>query len=313
MKFFNRFLVFTKRIFAKKAYLLMLLSIIILTGIYTCLPEKSKSSSIRVAVFCEYETDYTEKVFTTLDEINTMYDFYQVYDKNTLFEHIKSGYAHCGFYLPENFFENYIDGITDTPMVMYDTPASTMSSAISETFFSSILKVCAAEILTGVVDMPEYNQELKDSVTSYLYSDKVFNIESLTGGEYIYEDETYRINIPIYEFCLVLIEFSALMGLLMFLQDSERNIYISLSSKETFIIKFTNIITPVLPVMVTGILCLFIISSAHFMLSLLIFSIISVISTLILNLIIRKSTLLLKVLPLIILVMIIVVFVNSLI
>lgn len=313
MNFFNRFFVFTKRIFAKKSYIFMLLSIIILTGIYTCLPEKNKSSSIRVAVFCDYETDYIEKVFTTLEEINTMYDFYQVCDKDTLFNDIKSGYAHCGFYLPENFFENYIDGITDTPMVMYDTPSSTVSSAISETFFSSILKVCASEILTDVVNMPEYNQELRNSITAYLYSDEVFNIESLTGGKYIYEDETYRINIPVYELCLILIEFSALMGLLMFLQDSERNIYISLSPTETFMIKFTNIITPVLPLIVTGVLCLFIISSSALLLNLLLFGIIAVSSTLILNLIIRKSTLLLKVLPLIILVMIIVVFVNSLI
>ena len=313
MNFFNRFFVFTKRIFSRKSYIIMLLTIIALTTVYTCLPEKKQSSQIRVAIYCDYDTDYMEETFRCLDGINTMYDFYITSDMDHLLTDVKSGYAHCGFYIPDMFFENYIAGLPDSPMIMYDTPSSTMSSAISESLFSCILKVCSPEILTVVVDKPEYNQELINGITSYLYGDEVFTIESLTGGEYNYKDETYKINIPVYETSIILIVFSALLGLLIFMQDSEKNIYVALSAKETFTIKFTNILTAVLPITGTGMICLLVINSLPQILGLFIFSIVAILGALLIHFFIRKSTLLLKVLPLIMLILIVFVFLNSLI
>ncbi len=313
MNFINRFGVFTKRIFTRKTYILMLALIITLTGIYVLLPEKKQSSSIRVAICCDYETEYVPKVLQGLEDINTMYEFYEVSSKDSLLNDVKSGYAHCGFYIPENFFENYIAGNYDTPMTMYDTPSSTLSSAISETLFSCILKVCAPEILTTIVNIPEYNQELRHRITEYLYGDDVFTIESLTGGTYNFLEETYKINIPVYEISVILIIFSALLGLLVYMQDAEKNIYVALSGKETSLIKLTGILTAILPIMVTSLLCLLIIGNISNILGIICLTFIAITITFLLSFIIRKSTLLLKVLPLILLVSIVLVFMNNLI
>lgn len=291
----------------------MLLSIMTLTAIYKLLPENKQTPSIRVGVYCSYENEYIDDIYLCLEDVNSLYEFYPATDFDSLLDDVKSGYAECGFYIPDNFFEDYIVGNYENQATMYNTPSATLSQAICETFFSCILKVCAPEILTEAVDSPEYNNELTEGIKAYLNSDTIFTIESLTEGEYSFQEETYKVNIPVYEISLLLIIFSGLLGLLVYMQDYEKNIYIALNKKEVSLIKFTSILTAVIPISLTGIICLLIIGSFANLVKLLIFSLASIFIAMILSLLIRKSTHLLKVLPLIMLVSIIVIFINGLI
>ncbi len=312
MNFKNRFFVFSKRILSKKIYIAMLLLILTITAAYVLLPEKKQTSTIRVGIFCGYDTPYISDVFDALEDINSIYEFYQVENTNTLINDVKSGYAHCGFAIPDNFFEEYIKGNYKYKIVLYDSPSSTLSSAISETFFSCILKVCARDILLHTVNMPEYNTELTASLMDYMYSDSIFTIESLTNGIYNYKTETYKINIPIYEISLILILFSGLLGLLTFMTDKERNIYIALPGNVIEGIKFTNILTSLLPVYICCNISLLITGEAAMILTLFLYTIIVIAVSFVVDFIIRKSTLLLKVLPLIMLISIVCIFVKGL-
>lgn len=312
MNFINRFTVFTKRIFSRKIYIAMLLLILALTAVYMLLPEKKQTSTIRVGVFCEYDSPYLDEFFDAITDINSIYDFYQVPDEDSLISDVKSGYAHCGFIIPSHFFEEYIAGNYKYKVTLYDTPSSTLSSAISETFFSCVLRVCAKDILTHTIDLPEYNNELAASLHAYMFSDRIFTIKSLTDGEYNYKTESYRINIPIYEVSLLLIILSGLLGLLTFMSDNEKNIYAALNKGTIEGIKFTNILTSILPVYICGSVCLLIAGEIQLLLSLLICTIIVIAGSFIAGFIIRKSTLLLKVLPLIMLVSIVYIFVKGL-
>ena len=161
--------------------------------------------------------------------------------------------------------------------------------------------------------MDEYREELDTRLLNYLNGDEVFTISDMTSGKIDYDTLIYHINIPVYEISLILTLFAGLLGLLMFIQDKEKGIYIVFSKKEAFETKSLSIITAIIPIAFTGIIASVIMFGfTTLIINILIFSVLTYIFALILNIFIKKSTLLSKVLPLIMLMSVIAVFVSSL-
>ncbi|MBR3834892.1 MAG: hypothetical protein IKJ73_11265 [Lachnospiraceae bacterium] len=315
MKTANRFIALTKRILCKKMYIALLALIIVITGVYKLLPAKSQSADIKVALYSEESSDYYDELITYLEDLNSIYTFYTVDTEEVLLKDIKSGYAECGYVIPEGFFIDYALGTAwDNPITLYVTPASTFHTVINETIFSALLSVCAEDVLLHAVNKPAWNQELKDGLEHYRNSQDVFTIADTTSGEFTFENMVYHIDLPITEIVSVLLLFAGLLGLLLFLHDQEKKIYVSLPKKELSQVKALSILTSILPVALVGIISLGI--SFGFGLHLVFASLVALLSfviTMVLSLIIRKSTLLEKVLPLIMLTALIAVFIKTLI
>lgn len=315
MKTANRFIALTKRILFRKMYIAILLLLVVLTGAYKLLPAKSQSADIKVALYSEEESGYYESLTSYLRNLNSIYTFYTVDSKDKLLGDVKSGYAECGYVIPENFFTNYALGTAwEEPMELYITPASTFHAVINETVFSAMVSICAEDILLYAVNKPEWNQELKDGLEYYRNSPEVFTIADTTSGEFSFQSMIYHIDLPITEIVSVLLLFSGLLGLLLFLHDHERKIYVALPNREVLQVRTLSILTSILPVALVGILCLTI--SFGFGLHTvfgLVAALLSFIIATILGFIIRKSTLLEKVLPLIMLTVLIAVFIKTII
>ena len=141
---------------------------------------------------------------------------------------------------------------------------------------------------------------------------QIFKMSDLTNGEYDYATMTYKVNIPIYEISILLILFSGLLGLYSYIQDAEKNIYIALRRSERFGLKSLYIITALLPVTFTGIVCMLISSySTSKILSLLLAAVLTFILSYLLSILIKRSTLLSKVLPIIVFIALVVTFIIS--
>ena len=89
----------------------------------------------------------------------------------------------------------------------------------------------------------------------YMNSETIFRMSSTTNGAYDYKENTYRMMLPILEFTCLLAIFSCLFGLMMFLQDRERGIYIALSANRIRGIQYTTLLASILPVYIIGIIC----------------------------------------------------------
>lgn len=313
MKFYNRLICFTKRILTQKLYIVMLISILLLTAVYICLPSAKRSTDIKVSIYSEESKANTDLLINMLRDKNSLYNFYLTSDIDNMIHDVKTGDSECGYYIPTDFFKNYTDGCYDTYITQYVTPSTTLGSAINETLFCTIYTICAADLLINSVDMPEYNEELTNRLNFYIESDNIFRIQHTATGEVSYKDYVYRINLPVYEICLIFILFSSMLGLLIYQQDSEQNMYTALSHREQLSICFISIISAVIPMLFTGIIAVLIINSDIFrIISMIIFSMLYIILTLLLNFIIRKSTILTKVLPLIMLISLIIIFISTL-
>ena len=124
----------------------------------------------------------------------------------------------------------------------------------------------------------------------------------------------YHIDLPITETISILLLFAGLLGLLLFLHDKERKMYVALDNKELFQIKILSILTSIIPVLLIGMVSLTVTFGLgkHILFALAV-AVASLIISIILSLIIRKSTLLEKVLPLIMLTALIAVFIKTII
>ncbi len=315
MKTANRFIALTKRIMYKKMYIAILLIMVLLTGIYQLLPVKSQSADIKVAMYSEDSSGYYESLVSYLGDINSIYTFYSVDSQEQLIKDVKSGYAECGYLIPDGFFQAYVTGTAwDNPISLYITPASTFHAVINETFFSAMVSICAEDILLYAVDNPTWNKELKEGLEFYRNSPEVFTIADTTTGEFTFENMMYHIDLPMAEIVSVLLLFSGLLGLLLFLHDTEKKIYVALSSKELFQVRTLSILTSIIPVAAMGTLCLYVtFGFGMYVVFGLAAAIISFVIAMLMGFIIRKSTLLEKVLPLIMLTALIAVFLKTII
>ncbi|MBQ9608121.1 MAG: hypothetical protein IJV15_01590 [Lachnospiraceae bacterium] len=313
MRLINRFVVLSKRILKKKLYISMLLILIVSTVIYHLLPEKEQSTDIRVGVYCEDTSDYATEFSDKLLADNSLYKFYFTDSKQSLLSDIQSGKAECGYIIPDNFFAKYIkDSNTENKIILYTLPSTTLGAAITETFFNNVLYVCSNDILINSTDLYDYRDTVTEKMSDYLSGDEIFRMSDLTNGEYNYETMTYKVNIPIYEISILLILFSGLLGLYSYIQDAEKSIYIALKKSELFVLRSLYIITAMLPVTFTGIICMLISSySINRILNLVLTIIFTYIFSLILSVVIRKSTLLSKVLPIIVFIALVVTFILS--
>lgn len=313
MQFMNRFTVFTKRILAHKMYWVMLAALVLLTAIYKVLPSKEQSTDIKAAVYCEDSSAYFDALMDEIQSSNSIYTFYVVDSEDALIQDVKSSYAECGFVITQNFFDSFIKGTADqNPIRMYKTPAAALSFSICETMFSNMYQVVAEDLMLDCTDLDEYNDELSQLYRYYTSSDEVFQLVDVTDHKFDFKTMVYRINIPVYEITLLLILFAGLLGLLLYQQDKEKKIYLALNGKDLFQIKSLSIGTSLLPILLVGFICnLIIYGFAAQVMQVALAALCVFALALLLSLIIRKSTLLEKVLPLIMLVSIIGVFVKT--
>ena len=306
----NRLIVAWKRILHRKLYWCMLGILLLLTSVYALLPAKSQSTEIRVAIYLEDSSDYTTHFKEELETSASLYQFYYVDTSTDVIRDVQAGNAECGFVVPDGFFSGYITGSGDPKVSLYETSASTLSPAISETIFHYIFKVASPQILVDAIGDTTLSDELKNRMQAYMESDTIFRMSSVTDGAYDYKENTYRIQLPIYECTCLLVLFASLFSLMLFLQDQERGIYIALSGRRRYGILCTGLLAGILPLYLAGLLCNGITYGTARLLQVTLVSLLAFLVSLMLSVFIKKSRTLAGFIPILLLIAIAYFFVN---
>lgn len=288
----------------------MLGILLLLTSVYALLPAKSQSTEIRVAIYLEDSSDYTTHFKEELDASASLYQFYYVDTSTDVIRDVQAGNAECGFVVPDGFFSGYITGSGDPKVSLYETSASTLSPAISETIFHYIFKVASPQILVDAIGDTTLSDELKNRMQAYMESDTIFRMSSVTDGAYDYKENTYRIQLPIYECTCLLVLFASLFSLMLFLQDQERGIYIALSGRRRYGILCTGLLAGILPLYLAGLLCNGITYGTARLLQVTLVSLLAFLVSLMLSVFIKKSRTLAGFIPILLLIAIAYFFVN---
>lgn len=306
----NRFLASEKRILRKRLYLFLLCLLFLLTVIYKLLPEKSRTTDIKVAIALEDDCEYAASLKQALETASSLYHFYYVEASEDAMTDVQSGFAECGFIVPEGFFSSYINGTGDVKISMLETPSTTLSAPICETLFHYIFKICSPQILIDCVGDSALNEELKERMDAYVNGDTIFQMTSLTQGSYDFETIRYHMELPVYEFACLLLLFSGLFGLMLFIRDRERGIYIALKSIEQLGIECSVLLAAILPAFTIGLLATLIVYKTAKLAALLTVTAIAFFLPVLLSLFIRKSTTVAKLLPILLFVAILYFFIG---
>ncbi|MCM1288782.1 MAG: hypothetical protein NC240_10770 [Clostridium sp.] len=313
MTFKNVFTVYQKRIFTKKMYIFTLVMLLALTIIYKCLPDAEKAADIKVGIYMEDAGYQADRLAGSIKDLSSVYSFYIADSEKQLTDNIKSGHTECGYVIPEGFFDSYISGLSgEHNIILYTAPGTTLSEAISETLFSNIYKLCSGDILHYAAAAPDLEEQLDLLLHSYIEGDEIFRVSDSTGGRYIAGTEIYTIDIPVYELSLILMIFAGLLGLLTYMNDSEREIFIALPDSDRLLLLTSAIASAVLPIYALSIVsCAITYGTTTRLAALSLCAFLSFGGSVLLKPIIRKSTVLKKVLPVIMLCGIVVIFVRS--
>jgi hypothetical protein len=234
----------------------MIGSIILTSVVYVLLPARIKSTDIKVALYMEDTPGYSENLYTSLTTSGSVYNYIQTDSLEELRDGVEAGKFECGFYIPEGFFHGYINGLTDTPKIIrYETASTTLGNAVTESVFSQIFKLCAADILYLAYDNTKSNSTLAQRLDSYLNGDRIFQIEDHSENRIIEKDTLTPVNIPIRQLSLLLIIFSGFLGLLTHIRDAEKGIYIALTNTRRFSLRLAALFGAITPILLVSIIC----------------------------------------------------------
>ncbi len=309
----NRFYAQTKRFFAHPLYAGMLALIVLMTTVYVLLPAKEQSAAIRVGIYNKDSSDLSQKAVHNLLKDESLYTFYESPSEDDLKYDITSGYSECGYVIPEGFFDSYIQGVYDNPVLLYDMPKSTLTLPINERFFSSIFTTCAPYVADIVVAPYGISDEYGRIYEEYAGSDKVFRLEPVTKGSYRFESGMYKLDVPVAQTVIVLLVLSGLIAQFMFLKDRESGKYTTLKKGEIISLSFIMSIAAILPVLLTGTAaCLIMYGMGMKLMLVILTGIAMVFFSVLSSMILKKSTLFVRVLPIIVLISIVLSFMLTL-
>ena len=300
--------ILTKRNIKKISFDLLLLSIITITLLYVFLPEKSKSASINVPIYLEDQCDISDSFKKNILSSNSLYNFYFVDSEEILIDDVKKKNAHCGFYFPKDFFNDFINKQNNINIITYSTPETTLLPVIKETLYANLLQSASIDILFITADLSKYNDLFREKANKYILSESIFKIKEHTSDSFIADDFIYKIDIPLNKFIFYIIFLSGFFGVLNYLIDQDDKMFFSVKNK--FRYKIIYIISWIFPVFIVSLLSIIIYNGFLFdkIISFIVYTFISFILSFILCLVYKKSTSFSKVLPIIIIVFLIYIF-----
>ena len=311
--FLNRFTVQTKRFFAHPLYVFMLALIVLMTITYVLLPAKEQSAAIRVGIYNADDSELGKKAVAALLVDDSLYTFYECNSEDDLKYDITSGYSECGYVIPAGFFDSYVKGSYDNPVQLYDMPKSTLTLPINERFFSCIFSVCAPYIAELAIAPYGIEADYGKIYDEYTKSDKVFRLEPVTKDSYRFESGVYKLDVPVAQTSIVLLVLSGLIAQFMFLTDRESGKYTMIKKSELLSLSFIMSLAAILPVLATGIIaCLIMYGVGTKLLLVLVTGTVMLPVSVLLSQALKKSTLFVKALPLIVLISIVLSFVLTL-
>ncbi len=307
--FFNRFFILMKRSLKQPVNLVMLLVLLLLAIIYRSIPASEKSMYIPVAILCEDEDPRMKESVGEMTKMNSIFHFYTVQSEEELYQEISSRNANTGILIPKGFLAQESNSSFDKKVLLYTTPSSLLTTMIQDSLFSHIFRLKAIDFIHEYISGSQLYQDLDMSKvlkqTDTLYtqvrnSSEIFRLEDSSGGVYNEITREDKLDIPVRKLAGLFILTAGLLGISTYLRDSEERLYLRMRGMERYSVQLLHIVSCILPMALISWPVIWITEGGNGLYLLgrvAVYTLICVTYAFILSLIIRKSTIYQKVLP----------------
>lgn len=267
------FLAFSKRLFQKPFFLLIVCLFPVLSVVVS-LYSQSDKPLIQVALYNEGNTQLSKDTIASLQELDSTILFYETDSVQQLQADVKKQKAECGYIFTENYTtENLLKNISRKKAVeVIKSPASILSGSINELIFASYFKTHNKELLLDYLQQPKVLKGVQnvDEVVSKaaLYFDKYTQNENILQPdktsmdnhtltkEQLIADANEITRTFITDLCRgilsILMMLAALCGGLQLIQDRKSGLFAPLIPPQNLYMEFLDILTPVVYVAITG-------------------------------------------------------------
>ena len=305
----NRFFIMIKRSLKQPVNLVMLLVLVTLAIIYQGIPASQKSMYIPVAVLCEDNDPDIQKITESLISRNSIFHFYAVESRDEMYRDISEEKANSGIVIPEGFGAEILNPERDKKILYYTTPGTFLPSLCKDELFNLLFRYISLENLKTLMknnelyspdQLPEAISLLSERFDEYMDSSKIFRVEDASGGEYNELTREEKTEIPVAKLAGLFIFAAGMVGIATYLKDKEEKLYLRLVGSQRIVMQCFHIISAILPMTLISIPVILITEGGN-VLSVIgrvgLYALACIVYTLIFSLVIRKSTVYQKVLP----------------
>jgi Sodium:dicarboxylate symporter family. len=279
------------------------------------IPDSQKSASVPVAILCFDNSASGEAAVSDIVNMNSIYKYYRVSSSDEMYQDIASGKADSGFIIPADYFKNCTSYLNLKDIRIIINEGSTFPSLAADEVYSIIFKYSVAEILddtikssdvykdytTADLTLDNISENTVSAYKEYISGDSIFHVEDISGGKYNELTNSQPIDIPVRKLSGFFILAAALLGLLNFIIDKESGLFIRMTTGEHLFMRLIEVLVLMLPVSIISYIAIL---TAHpgegalqMLVHTLLYSLGVCLFTLIVSIIIRKSTLMKGVLP----------------
>lgn len=295
---------------------IMLLLIPAFTLIVQALPKESTDSGVTIGVYFESDDELSCGMRNKLLNGETAFSFTSYDNRDSLINDVLLGKLECGYVFDSEFSPKIQKGKYDEAIMVIQSPSTLFRSAANEIVFSSLIQLSGYEILGKYVDIEELpvsqREEAKASLfasyDAYCNSSETFHLDIMTtGGISINDDGDSNLGItfPLRGLLAILTFLAGMTGCVAWLKDKEQGLF---APRPRTFHTLSRILYPLLPA-VLFLLCseiaLFISGSAYSLSTELLLAIRYIILiTVFANLcclILKRSTLVISLIPVLIL------------
>lgn len=309
--FLNRFFILCKRSIKQPVNLAMLFTLILLAVIYRQIPSSERSLSIPVAILCDDQDPDMQAVAEEMQSQNSIFHFYRVSSREEMYQDILQKKANSGIYIPEGFSENAYDTQTENKLIFYTSPSTLLPSLCRDELFNHIFKKIAvraakktfsSDPLFSSTDPSVLNEKIDQYYDYYRNSTEIFRVEDSSGGVYNELTRTEKADLPIRKFAALFIFAAGMVGIATYLLDTDERLYTRLRKAERRYMRLLHIISAILPMTIISYPVILITEGGNPLVVLgqvLLYALACILYSLVTSLVIRKSSVYQKVLPVI--------------
>lgn len=264
-KFFTRLLILAKRQFKNPMLIILLIAIPLTSLCVKLIPQSDEKKSYLAGIYVDGNDKVSKELSESLCEYSGSFTFVMYDNLDLMYRDVENTTLLCGYIFPDDLTYRTIDEDCRNSITVIKQPSNTLQNSINEIVYSRLIRIQGRYIITGYVDSTgifaesgvDYINELLTYYNKYLESDITFHMAYETYGVngLVKSDASIKpVTFPTRGILSVLVFLSGLFGGLLWRQDMEKGVFTTLPVSQR---RMCLVLYPLIPATAFGVVCIF--------------------------------------------------------
>lgn len=304
-------LLFCKRQLKKPSYVFILCLFPIIT-IFFKQDASHSSGTIKVALYLEEASDFSQTLVDKLVTKNSLVSFYVASSLDVLYDDVITKKAECGYVIPGDLLESLDQNKRNNLVTLVCSPSSTMNFVTNEVVYAELFEEYSLHLLLSYFETnnpltnyqtTQTKEQLEEAYRFHMNNKSTFGFDFENGYDSFETNKTSLILASIPGLISIIILLAGFCGSLQYYEDKKNNVFQNIPYTYINIIRFLSIASPVFMATIIGYICLLISNRRYFSIQqlsyLLLYSFIVIAFVILLTILIKQKNMFASFIPII--------------